>query len=384
MTDSTSHIAGVKVDRPSRLRLFLAFLRLGLTAFGGPAMVAYIRDLAVKEKHWLSQECFEDGAALCQSIPGATAMQTAAYVGLRSGGPLGHLINLRNDKQHYQDGLFMLDIPTFNEGAVREAILNAVAHRDYRHPGSIFIRQFPRRIEIVSPGGFPQGITPENILDRQQLRNRRVAETLARCGFVERAGQGANRIFETCIRESKPLPDFINKDAWQVSLTLRGEVGDPQFVKFLERIGLETGAHFDTHDFLLLDLVHREKTVPEALLGSLNRLAELGAVERIGRGRGFRYLLSRRFYSSIGRRGEYTRRKELDRETNKALLLKHITENCSLGSKMKDLLQVLPAKSRSQIQVLIRELAEDGKVHIHGHTIAGRWYPGFKSTDCYH
>jgi len=72
-------------------RLFLAFLRLGLTAFGGPAMVAYIRDLAVKKRQWLSQESFEDGAALCQSIPGATAMQTAAYVGLRAGGPLGAL-----------------------------------------------------------------------------------------------------------------------------------------------------------------------------------------------------------------------------------------------------------------------------------------------------
>jgi chromate transporter len=73
------------------VRLFLAFLRLGLTAFGGPAMVAYIRDRAVKRKPWLSQETFEDGAALCQSIPGATAMQTAAYVGLRAGGPLGAL-----------------------------------------------------------------------------------------------------------------------------------------------------------------------------------------------------------------------------------------------------------------------------------------------------
>jgi chromate transporter len=71
--------------------LFLTFLRLGLTAFGGPAMVAYIRDLAVKKRHWLSQESFEDGTALCQSIPGATAMQTAAYVGLRAGGPLGAL-----------------------------------------------------------------------------------------------------------------------------------------------------------------------------------------------------------------------------------------------------------------------------------------------------
>ena len=77
--------------RVPTVRLFLAFLRLGLTAFGGPAMVAYIRDLAVKRNRWLSQETFEDGAALCQSIPGATAMQTAAYVGLRAGGPLGAL-----------------------------------------------------------------------------------------------------------------------------------------------------------------------------------------------------------------------------------------------------------------------------------------------------
>lgn len=71
--------------------LFLAFLRLGLTAFGGPAMVAYIRDLAVNKKRWLSKETFENGVPLCQSIPGATAMQAAAYVGLRSGGPLGAL-----------------------------------------------------------------------------------------------------------------------------------------------------------------------------------------------------------------------------------------------------------------------------------------------------
>ena len=71
--------------------LFLAFLRLGLTAFGGPAMVAYIRDLAVRKRRWLSEEAFADGAALCQSIPGATAMQTAAYVGLRVRGARGAL-----------------------------------------------------------------------------------------------------------------------------------------------------------------------------------------------------------------------------------------------------------------------------------------------------
>ena len=72
--------------------LFFAFLRLGLSAFGGPAMVAYIRELAIKKNHWLSEESFKQGVAICQVIPGATAMQVAAYVGLRSGGPFGAIV----------------------------------------------------------------------------------------------------------------------------------------------------------------------------------------------------------------------------------------------------------------------------------------------------
>ncbi len=75
--------------RPTLAQLFLAFLRLGLTAFGGPAMVAYIRKLAVERKGWLSDEEFRNGTALCQVIPGATAIQTTAYVGLKVRGVLG-------------------------------------------------------------------------------------------------------------------------------------------------------------------------------------------------------------------------------------------------------------------------------------------------------
>ncbi len=73
------------------LKIFLAFLRLGLTAFGGPAMVAYIRDLTVKRYGWVREESFRDGVVLVQSIPGATAMQAAAYAGLRAGGARGAL-----------------------------------------------------------------------------------------------------------------------------------------------------------------------------------------------------------------------------------------------------------------------------------------------------
>lgn len=68
---------------PSLVQLFVSFLRLGATSFGGPAMIAYIRKMAVEQKQWLNEEIFRDGVALCQTIPGATAMQMAAYVGLR-------------------------------------------------------------------------------------------------------------------------------------------------------------------------------------------------------------------------------------------------------------------------------------------------------------
>ena len=69
---------------PSLAELFASFLRLGLTAFGGPAMVAYVRRMAVDQKHWLDEEDFRNGVALCQVIPGATVMQAVAYVGLRT------------------------------------------------------------------------------------------------------------------------------------------------------------------------------------------------------------------------------------------------------------------------------------------------------------
>ena len=77
--------------KPSLWSLFLSFFRLGLTAFGGPAMVAYIKELSVKKNNWLDEETFKDGVVLCQAIPGATAMQTAAYVGLRARGIRGAL-----------------------------------------------------------------------------------------------------------------------------------------------------------------------------------------------------------------------------------------------------------------------------------------------------
>lgn len=287
---------------------------------------------------------------------------------------LWNLINLRNDKQHFQDGLFIWDIPTFNESAVREAILNAISHRDYRMGGSIFVRQFPRRLEIVSPGGFPPGITPENILWEQAPRNRRIAESLARCGLVERSGQGMNRIYEVCIRESKPKPDFTHTDAYHVWLTLHGEVQHPDFLRFLEKLGKEQLESFTTQDLLVIDHVFKDETVSECFRGNLIRLLDSGVIEQISRGRGTRYILSRRFYGFIGKRGVYTRKRGLDKETNKSLALKHLRDCGSEGCKFEELRQVLPMLSRYQIHSLLKELKAEKKIRVEGRTRAGRWF----------
>jgi chromate transporter len=95
LTDESTHppvrAAPEPRARPSTAALFLAFLRLGAVSFGGPAMVAYIKRLAVERKGWLREEEFQPGVALCQTLPGATAMQTAAYVGWRVDGLRGAL-----------------------------------------------------------------------------------------------------------------------------------------------------------------------------------------------------------------------------------------------------------------------------------------------------
>lgn len=274
-----------------------------------------------------------------------------------------------------RDGLFVLDISTFAERSVREAILNAVSHRDYQLGGNVFVRQYSRRLVIESPGGFPLGITTENVLDRQSTRNRRIADVFTKCGLVERSGQGMNLMFEQSIREGKARPDFTGTDSYHVRLTLHGEVGDPRFVQFLDKVGQETLSGFDTHDFLILDLVHREIQVPVTLQPRLKRLVDLGVVEIVGRGKGTRYLLSRRFYSMIGKSGAYTRRKGLDRETNKELLMKHIRENSADGAMLGDLLEVLPALNRRSVQGLLNSLRSEGRIQVQGKTRAARWFP---------
>jgi chromate transporter len=78
---------------PNLAQLFGSFLRLGITAFGGPAMIHYVRKMAVEKRQWIDGESFQASVALCQTTPGATVMQMAAYIGLKVRGVRGAMVS---------------------------------------------------------------------------------------------------------------------------------------------------------------------------------------------------------------------------------------------------------------------------------------------------
>ena len=285
-------------------------------------------------------------------------------------------ISARNETCSYPDGQLRYDMQAFNEDVVREALLNAVAHREYRDGGSIFVRQFPSRLEVTSPGGFPSGITPDNIVYRQHPRNRCIAEALQHCGLVERSGQGADRIFRSCLQEGKNRPDYTGSDADQVLLVLDGQLRNPEFVRYLDRLAGERRMGLALEDFLVLDRVRAGEAIPERLEKSFAKLMDCGVIEKAGRGRGVRHMLSRALYKHVGEAGAYTRRKGLDEGHNQQLVLQHVRDCGSQGATMAEFEQVLPSKTRSQISALLRRMKASGHIRVEGKTRAARWYVG--------
>jgi len=94
-------------------------------------------------------------------------------------------------------GLLREETPEYPPPAVREAIVNALAHRDYRLAGSeVTITMHEDAIEVRSPGGLPAHVTVENIREEQFSRNPRIMDILQRIGFVEQLGSGMDTIFD--------------------------------------------------------------------------------------------------------------------------------------------------------------------------------------------
>jgi ATP-dependent DNA helicase RecG len=111
------------------------------------------------------------------------------------------------------DGFRVEEVPSVPLFALREAMVNAVCHRDYSLIGAnIQVRLFADRLEVQSPGGLPGPVTVANILTESYARNPRVADILRDLGYVERHGLGIDNMVQSMKDARLPPPEFCNSD----------------------------------------------------------------------------------------------------------------------------------------------------------------------------
>jgi ATP-dependent DNA helicase RecG len=123
-------------------------------------------------------------------------------------------------RQTVLEGLTHKESPAFPDQVLREVVVNAVAHRDYRIEGeSIQIFVFSDRIRVYSPGKLPGHVTVENIVQERFSRNPIIVQVLADMGFIERLGYGIDRMLRLLQEAGQPAPRFEETTAgFQVTL----------------------------------------------------------------------------------------------------------------------------------------------------------------------
>lgn len=280
-------------------------------------------------------------------------------------------IHARNLRTPYQEGFIQQEVLAFDEKSCREAVNNAVAHRDYSISGrSIFIYASPQSFAVVSPGGFPQHITPENILKAApHWRNRLIAEAFERTKLVEKSGQGMDVIFDATIRHGKGLPDFKGTDAHTVRINIPAKVKDAEFVRFLEKIMNEKQVSFSFDEIYELETLREQRVAANPQ--HKEKFLKLGIIEKIGKTSGTKYMLSHRYYSYEEKPGIYTRIKGLAREHKKQLILEHIKKQGK--AQRKEFNDAFSEMNARDISNLLSELKGEGKIKHVGSRKSGRW-----------
>lgn len=266
-----------------------------------------------------------------------------------------------NKKYPIQVGAYIFDLFDFNEAVIREAILNAEAHRDYRMTSEVVIKQFPTKIVITNPGGFPKGVTIENLLTVSSTpRSRLMTEILEKTGLVERSGQGVDKIFSITLSEGKAEPDYSDSNLYQVSLVLRAEIIDKAFHIFIRqyqtsdrepKLGVEQ----------IITLCKIRNGISQNLKGPVvAQLEKMGLVRKLS-GHTLRYTLSEE-YEQLVSDGLKIGKRYVVQELERILLELQgsALKVGALEASMKDFMK------RSQIKYLLLKLVDDEVVVADG------------------
>ena len=263
--------------------------------------------------------------------------------------------------------------PEYPDVVIREAVLNALAHRDYGLTGAttdITIRD--DRLEIRSPGPLPGHITVENMRAEHYSRNRRLMGVLQKLGLVEEFGEGMDRMFSEMDARLMTPPD-ITATSGSVTVTLYnrilGSIDDQAWMALLADFPMtrdERLALVETRRRGTMTRRRLRELLPESDPGELLASAVAkGLLVRTGRGGGTHYVLSPEVVLRAGSEGMEAQRRR------RQALLNEIERRGSLSTVEG---ARLLGEDRTAIRALLNELAAAGLVRATGNTRARRYH----------
>lgn len=202
----------------------------------------------------------------------------------------GFLLSHNKFKTEY-DGLRRVDYDDYPKQALREAIANAVAHREYALSGPTLVSVMPSSVEITSLGGLVPGITPEDLEANISMpRNKLLAALMYRLGVIEAWGTGIGRMRSSYGDVDAEVEISITPNTFAVKLPNRNAVGstrkrgsDKDAVMGAVKDGCDTRAKIQQQTGF-----SQSKTI-----GLLRELVNAGALEKEGESRNTRYVLAR-------------------------------------------------------------------------------------------
>ena len=227
-------------------------------------------------------------------------------------------------------------VPDYSERAFREAVANALIHRDYTRLGAVHIQWHDDRIEISNPGGFPEGVHLNNILvTPPRPRNPLLADAFKRAGLLERTGRGIDIIFTEQLRYGRPTPSYERSTPADVVLVLPGGRANLAFVRLVVEEN-QAGRPLRLDELLLLNALWQERSLTAAQAARLlqksdadaravlERLVEAGLVEGRGERRARTYHLSAATYRRLGMPSAYVRQRGFEPVQWEQMILQYV------------------------------------------------------------
>lgn len=295
------------------------------------------------------------------------------------------LFKARVIEQEIQVGLFRVPIPNYDRRALREALINALVHRDYARLGAVHIRLDDDGMTLSSPGGFVEGITLQNLLvAAPRSRNPLLADVVKRIGLAERTGRGIDRIYEGMLRYGRPIPDYTMSDASSVVLFMLKSDADTGFLEMILKHEERTGSAMPIDSLIILSRLRHERRLSMAALvadtqksenatrTALEKLVEAGLIDAFGTGRGRSYTLSAKVYGHTGQKAAYVRQVGFDHIQQEQMVLKYIDKH---GSIKRAEVAELCRLSLPQAYHLLKKLEKQKKIKQFGkmrHTVYKR------------